>query len=50
VDITGPFYTMVISTSIDGEHGGNLSHNALHALVRCYVETELASAISLHKY
>ena len=50
VDVTGPFFTMVISTGVDGEHGSNLSLNIPHGFVRWYVETELESVIGFLKH
>ncbi|MBL8309633.1 MAG: hypothetical protein JNL19_04355 [Burkholderiales bacterium] len=49
VDVSGPFFTMVIDTGVDGEHGGKLSLNVPHAMVRWYVETEQESAIGFLK-
>jgi len=40
VDVTGPFFTLVIDTGVDGEHGKELSLNIPHDFVRWYVETE----------
>jgi hypothetical protein len=49
VDVTGPFFTMIISTGVDGEHGSELSLNIPHGFVRWYVETEHETAIGFLK-
>lgn len=45
IDVTGPFFTMMINTGVDGEHGGEISLNVPHLFVRWYVESEHESAI-----
>jgi hypothetical protein len=46
IDVTGPFFTMVINTGVDGENnGGEISLNVPHVFVRWYVETEHESTI-----
>ena len=50
VDVTGPYFTMVINTGVDGERGGEISLNVPHGFVRWYVETEHESAIGFLKH
>lgn len=40
IDVSGPFFTMLINTGVDGERGNEISLNIPHAFVRWYVETE----------
>jgi hypothetical protein len=45
IDVTGPFFTMMIDTGVDGEKGSEISLNVPHSFVRWYVETEHESTI-----
>ena len=49
VDVSGPFFTMMIDTGVDGEHGSTIALNIPHAMVRWYVETEQENAIGFLK-
>jgi hypothetical protein len=49
VDVTGPFFTMMIETGVDGERGGEIALNVPHIFVRWYVETEHEAAIGFLK-